>query len=119
MTIPMIVFNISSHEQAEQADKADDKIFKIIVTEDYNVEEDAGEIQPSEEINPVPEETEYEKLDKLIERSTGTISSCRGDDKIRYRPTSGRVQSRCQGSLYQGHQKTYKCGIHQVGVPVN
>jgi len=56
------------NEQDEQADKVEDNIFKIFVTEDYNVEAAAGDIEPFEEIVPEPEKSEYNKLDKLIDQ---------------------------------------------------
>ena len=45
-------------------------------------------------------------------KPSGTISSRRRVDQIRYRPTSDRVQSRRPGSLYQGHQEADERGIH-------
>jgi len=51
-----------------QYEKVEDNPQMIIASEDkHTVEGDDEYIEPSEEIKPVPEESEYEKLDKLIE----------------------------------------------------
>lgn len=61
--------NCIQDEEDEKVDKVEDNILKIVVTEDEdNVEEDAGDIEPSGEIESETEENEFEKLDTLIEQ---------------------------------------------------
>jgi len=55
--------------QDEQDEKAEDNLRKIVATEDdHDVESDRVEIEPSVEIQPEAEGTEFETLDTLIEQ---------------------------------------------------
>jgi len=61
--------NCIQDEQDEQDEKVEDNQVKIVTTEDdHDVESDRDEIEPSVEIKPDAEKTEFETLDALIEQ---------------------------------------------------